>query len=69
VEIDFSWFLFIGRTKLNLTFKETMRLTLTMFNKLYKHYKDDWSMEMRMTHANMTYADVFKKAQQDEEWF
>ena len=40
-----------------------------MFNKLYKHYKDDWSMEMRMTHANMTYDEVFKKSQQDEEWF
>ena len=67
--IDFSWFYFIGHTKLCLTFKETGRLTVTMFNKLYGHYKDTWDMEMRLTHANMTYAEAHIKAMQDEEWF
>lgn len=66
--IDFSWFYFIGKTKLNLSFKETGRLTMTMFNKLYGHYKNTWGLEMRLAHANMTYAEAFAKAQQDEEW-
>jgi hypothetical protein len=60
---------YIGRAKLGLTFKETGRLTLTMFNKLYGHYKRNWDLEMRLAHANMTYAEAFIKAQKDEEWF
>ena len=44
-------------------------MTLTMFNKLYGHYKDMWDMEMRLTQANMTYAEAYAKSQQDEEWF
>lgn len=66
--IDFSWFYFIGRAKLRLTFEETGRLTLTMFNRLYSHYKDHWDMEMRLWKANMTYQEGFAKAQQEEEW-
>lgn len=66
--IDFSWFYFIGKTKLNLSFKETGRLTLTMFNKLYGHYKSNWDYEMRLSKANMTYAEAFIKSQEDEEW-
>ncbi|MBQ6483072.1 MAG: hypothetical protein IJI45_18355 [Anaerolineaceae bacterium] len=61
--------MFVGLTKLNLTAKQTGRLTLTLFNKLYAHYKDSWDMEMRMTQANVTYAELAKKAMQDEEWF
>lgn len=67
--IDFSWFYFIGKTRLNMSFKETGRLTLTMFNKLYGHYKNTWDMEMRMTNANKTYADVIAQSLKDEEWF
>lgn len=67
--IDFSWFYFIGKAKLGLSFKETGRLTLTMFNRLYGHYKTVWSIEMRLTQANMTYEEAFIKSQQDEEWF
>lgn len=67
--IDFTWFYFIGRTKLGLTFKETGRLTLTTFNKLYQHYKDNWDLEMLMTASRMTYKDVYEKQQQSEEWF
>ena len=40
-----------------------------MFNKLYGHYKDMWDYEMRLTQANMTHAEAFKKSQEDEEWF
>jgi len=39
-----------------------------MFNKLYKHYKDDWGFEMRLRHANLTYDEAYMKAQKDEEW-
>ena len=67
--IDFSWFWFIGKTKLGLSFKETGRLTLTMFNRLYGHYKDVWDLEMRLSNGNMTYAEAFAKSQRDEEWF
>jgi hypothetical protein len=67
--IDFSWYWFIGKAKLNLTFKETGRLTLTMFNKLYKHYKDMWDMEMLLTQTKTTHEQAYNKAQKDEEWF
>ena len=67
--IDFSWFYFIGKVKLRLSFKETGRLTLTMFNKLYTHYKNTWDMEMRLTKANVTYEEAWQQSQKDEEWF
>ena len=67
--IDFSWFYFIGKTKLNLTFKETGKLTFKMFCKLYEHYKNNWDLEMRLWHNNVTYAEHLMKSQQDEEWF
>ena len=67
--IDFSWFYFIGRTKLCLSFKETGRLTVRTFNKLYGHYKNTWDLEMRLAHNNVTYAEAYAKSQQDEEWF
>lgn len=40
-----------------------------MFNLLYSHYKEDWSMEMRMRKANMTYDEIYQKSMEDEEWF
>ena len=67
--IDFSWFYFIGKTKLNMSFKETGRMTITLFNRLWKHWKDEWSVEMRLTHANMTFEEAQLKSIQDEEWF
>ena len=66
--IDFSWFYFIGKVKLHMSFKETGRMTLTMFNKLYKHYKDDWDMEMLMRRAGMTYKKALEESIKDEEW-
>lgn len=67
--IDFSWFYFIGKTKLCMSFKETGRLTLRMFNRLYDHYKQDFDFEMRLWNANVTYEDAWVKSQKDEEWF
>ena len=60
--------MFIGKTKLLLSFKETGRLTLREFNKLYQHYKDDFDLEMRLKNSNTTYAEAYKKAEADEEW-
>jgi hypothetical protein len=52
-----------------LTFAETGRLTLTTFNKLYQHYKNDFDLEMRLKNANMTYEEAYNKANEQEEWF
>ena len=43
-------------------------MTLTFFNKLYLNYKNDFDMELRLKQANMTYAEAYKKSQEDEEW-
>lgn len=67
--IDFSWYDFIGKTKLGLSFKETGRLTFGQFYRLYKHYKNDFDMEMRLKNANVTYAEAYLKAQQAEDYF
>ena len=40
-----------------------------MFNKLYGHYKNNFDIEMRLTHANVTYAEAYARAQKEEEWF
>lgn len=42
---------------------------MTMFNKLYGHYKNNWDLEMRLSNANMTYREAYIKSQKDEEWF
>lgn len=42
---------------------------MTMFNKLYAHYKDDFDYEMLLKESHTTYADAYIKAQQAEEWF
>lgn len=44
-------------------------MTLTMFNKLYSHYKQDWSMEMLLEKARMTYDDLAKKVREQQDWF
>ena len=67
--IDFTWFYFIGRTKLNLTFKEVGRLTLRTFNKFYQHYKDTFDLEMKLKASDTTYAELKKKSIKQQEWF
>ena len=44
------------------------RLTLSLFYRLYQHYKDDFDNEMRMQKANVTYAEAYARAQKSEEW-
>lgn len=67
--MDFSWFYFIGRTKLGFTYKEVGRLTLRTFNKLYQCYKNDFDLEMRLKASNVTYKELEEKQIENEEWF
>lgn len=67
--MDFSWYYFVGRNKLGFEYKDIGRLTLTLFNKMYKHYKDTFDMELRLKNANITYQEAFTKQQESEEWF
>lgn len=67
--VDFRWFRFIGRTKLFLSDKETMRLTLREFNAEYKIYKNNFDYELLLRATNTTYAKAQQKATQAEEWF
>ena len=66
--IDFTWYYFIGRTKLGLSFKEVGRMTKNLFNKLYKHYKDNFDLEIRLKNANVTYEEAYNSTQ-EKEWF
>lgn len=67
--IDFSWIYFIGMAKLNLSIKEIGRLTMKMFLKLYRQYKDTFDLEMRLRLSNTTYAELEAKIDKSEEWF
>lgn len=44
-------------------------MTLTLFNRLYEHYKDDWDYEMILRSGRITYSEAYEKAQKAEEWF
>lgn len=66
--IDFSWFFFIGHKKLGLNNKEIGRLTITTFNKLYKHYKDDFDYELLLKTTNTTYEKAYQDYIAGELW-
>lgn len=40
-----------------------------MFNKLYKHYKNDFDFEMYLWKTNKTYSQAYEDQQKEEEWF
>ena len=44
-------------------------MSLNLFLKLYKHYKDNFDLEMRLKKSNTTYEEAHKKAQKSQEWF
>jgi hypothetical protein len=67
--IDFTFFYFVGKTKLNLSFKETGRLTYRLFSKLYQHYKNNFDLELQMKIKNVTYGELYNRQQQEDEWF
>ena len=39
-----------------------------MFNKLYKHYKNTFDLEMMMTKASIGYEKLQDKLMSEEEW-
>lgn len=49
--------------------KESGRLTLRQFRNLYKEYKDTFDLELILLLSRTTYADLKRKADNDEEWF
>lgn len=67
--IDFAWFYFIGRNKLGISFHDVGRMTLTLFNRLYACYKDDFDLETILRASNTTYAELYEKTQKEQEWF
>lgn len=55
-------------TKLNFSYKETGRLTLSLFNKLYQYYKDDFDLELQLRLSGTTYSNLKKKQEKQERW-
>ena len=52
-----------------MAFHDVGRMTLTLFNKLYAHYKDDFDLETILRASNTTYAELYEKTQKQQEWF
>ena len=52
-----------------ITEKQVGRMTYYLFNKLYQHYKDVFDLELRLKSRDMTYRELYKKSQQEDEWF
>ncbi len=48
--------------------KEIGRLTIGEFNKLYRHYQDDWDLEHELAYGRKTYSWARKQVRKDEEW-
>ncbi len=48
--------------------KETGRLTLRQFMRLYQAYKDTFDVELILLLARKTYADIQKRQETEEEW-
>lgn len=67
--IDFSWVRFIATNKLKFNHKEAGRLTIRVFNLYYKHYQDNFDLELRLYKSNTTYAELKAKQLASEEWF
>ena len=67
--MDFTWYYFIGGTKLGIDYNKVGRLTLTLFNKLYKHYKNEFDKELLLTANKITYAEATKRTYEEQEWF
>lgn len=40
-----------------------------MFNKLFRHYKNVFDLEMKLKWANMTYKQYEAKIRAQDEWF
>lgn len=67
--LDFSWIVFVGLKDLNLKPKETMRLTLVQFSRLYRHYKNQFDLELSLWLSHTTYAQAARRAARNEDYF
>ena len=52
-----------------MSFKETGRLTLKLFNKLYQHYKDNFDLELSLKLSRKTYSSMEIEQEKAEEWW
>ena len=66
--LSFSWVYYIARAKLNLTEKETGRLTYAQFKERYKAYKDTFDLELILTLNRKTYSDLQAIQDEGDEW-
>jgi hypothetical protein len=67
--INFLWIYFICRNRLNLTDKESGRITLRQFLGLYQAYKDTFDLELLLRANKVTYQELKQKSEKAEEWF
>lgn len=56
-------------TKFGLTPKQIGRMTLTLFNKLYDHYKNTFDFEMMLYKTGTTHKQAYEKSQESDKWF
>lgn len=62
----------MGRNKLHLTTREIGRMTLRLWSKLYKYYKDDFDTELMLKLTGTTYKKLsakIKAKKENAEWF
>jgi len=52
---------------MGFTTKEIGRMTLTLFNKCYDCYKDDFDFEMLLRKTGTTYEKAYQKSQEELE--
>lgn len=52
-----------------MSFKETGRLTLYMFNKFYDYYKVNFDYELTLKKRGLTYERAYEKSMEEEMWF
>ena len=55
--------------KLGLTYKQTGRITLSVFNGLYAGYKRQWDLEHQLDWANKTFEDLSERVYKSQRWF
>lgn len=54
---------------MGFTTKEIGRMTLTLFNKLYDHYKNLFDFELMLSKTGTTYKKAYEKANESDRYF
>lgn len=63
--IDFAWILYIAIKKLGLSRKEAGRLKMYEFSQMYRSYKEDFDLEMKMYRAGICYSSLSGESEDD----